>query len=92
MPGEPRQFIMAFHSLSELNAIKRAFRDRHLPMRQLPACLAKSGCGFALSVDSELLGDVERAAASRCIGYRLFTIEHATGAARYQLQREESIP
>lgn len=88
MSLEGREFLLAFHSLSELNALKRAFRGVFLPMRQLPACLAKSGCGFALSVTPELLDDVEQAAARLRIGYRLFTIQPALGAARFQLERE----
>lgn len=88
MSPEAREFLLAFHSLSELNALKRAFRGLFLPMRQLPACLAKSGCGFALSVTPELLGDVEQAAARLRIGYRLFTIQPGAGLDRFQLQKE----
>lgn len=89
MSPEAREVLLAFHSLSELNALKRAFRGVFLPMRQLPACLAKSGCGFALSVTPDLLIDVEQAAARLRIGYRLFTIQPALGAARFQLEREQ---
>ncbi len=66
---------MAFTSLTELNSVKRAFRGVHLPMRQLPACTAGWGCGFALILDESNVDQVQGIARAGKLKFRLFRVE-----------------
>lgn len=82
--GGGATYLMAFGSLTDLNAVKRAYREGYLAMRRTPACLAKAGCGFAVMVASASLPSVRLAAQRSGVCYRLFRVEpNPDGSTRY---------
>ncbi len=78
-------YLLAFESLTDVNVVKRGYPNSYLPMRRLPACVAKAGCGFCLSLPEGLVAEVRAVAVRAGIRSWLYRVEPADdGPTQYR--------